>query len=215
MTNPKAVWYWADGDQRAGPVTPEELRGLVRQHRITPDTLIWRPGMPQWSEARRAKGLFGPPAENKPSRPSLTSHSDSPASTTPRRDETFGLIAVLLPLAGSGLIWLWVGEMSLVRNPEASLSLVGFATIGLTSLLIGVESARLGMGSPGDVDRNGRQRRNGPVNWAVFTLFLFVIGLPAYMAIRSRYGVRNYLAIAILSTLCFIASWVYVASKIG
>jgi hypothetical protein len=41
-------WYYADGTQQKGPVTQEELDGLVQAGTIQADTLVWREGMANW-----------------------------------------------------------------------------------------------------------------------------------------------------------------------
>jgi hypothetical protein len=41
-------WYYAVGDGQNGPVDPVEFDRLVEGGIITPDTLVWREGMPGW-----------------------------------------------------------------------------------------------------------------------------------------------------------------------
>jgi uncharacterized RDD family membrane protein YckC len=41
-------WFYADGTNRAGPVSDETLRELVRIGKITATTLVWREGMSNW-----------------------------------------------------------------------------------------------------------------------------------------------------------------------
>ncbi len=118
-----------------------------------------------------------------------------------------GMLALLTPLVATALIWLWIGQMNLLQNPESSLSLVGFGCVVLTGLLVGLDASKLGIGGPDDLDARGNRRKNGPANWALFTIFLFVIGYPAYMAIRSRYRARNYLVVSILAMVAFFFSW--------
>lgn len=43
-------WYYADGDERRGPVSEEEFSELNRAGKIGPATLVWHEG---WSEWRR------------------------------------------------------------------------------------------------------------------------------------------------------------------
>lgn len=52
------VWYWCNGEDRHGPATPQELRELVRQGRITSASLLWKQGLPQWTPATSLRGLF-------------------------------------------------------------------------------------------------------------------------------------------------------------
>ena len=48
---PTAVWYYAVGGTRLGPVDLEGLGQQVAAGAVRPDTLVWRRGMPDWSAA--------------------------------------------------------------------------------------------------------------------------------------------------------------------
>jgi hypothetical protein len=60
-------WYWAnrEGGERNGPVSRENLKGLVQSGKIGPEDLVWRNGFSDWKAAGKTeelKGLFsGPP----------------------------------------------------------------------------------------------------------------------------------------------------------
>jgi S1-C subfamily serine protease len=44
-----AVWYYAgSGDKAAGPVALDRLSRLLHEGSITPSTLVWKEGMPNW-----------------------------------------------------------------------------------------------------------------------------------------------------------------------
>lgn len=44
-----SLWYYADRQrQRQGPVSGDELRGLVQGGQLDGDTLVWREGLQQW-----------------------------------------------------------------------------------------------------------------------------------------------------------------------
>ncbi len=45
-------WYYAEGQQRQGPVAAQDLRLLFQRGQITLDTLVWREGMGQWAQLR-------------------------------------------------------------------------------------------------------------------------------------------------------------------
>lgn len=58
-------FYYSEGNQQKGPVSLDQLRAL----RLTPDTLVWREGMPQWMAAGAVPelaNLFAPPAAPSP-----------------------------------------------------------------------------------------------------------------------------------------------------
>lgn len=49
IAEPRAVnWYYAHNGQQAGPVPDAELENLVRRGVVTPGTLVWHEGLPQW-----------------------------------------------------------------------------------------------------------------------------------------------------------------------
>src|SRR6478735_2912718 len=45
-------WYYADGYDRKGPFDEAAFAELLSSGQITPDTLVWRPGMPEWKPHR-------------------------------------------------------------------------------------------------------------------------------------------------------------------
>jgi len=45
-------WYYAIGQEQKGPVTDEQLQGLVKDGVITGDTLVWREGLASWQAYR-------------------------------------------------------------------------------------------------------------------------------------------------------------------
>ncbi len=56
-------YYYTDGKERFGPLTIEELK----QKSITPETLVWKEGLPDWVPANTLadlKDLFDVPAES-------------------------------------------------------------------------------------------------------------------------------------------------------
>lgn len=48
-------WFYAIAGEQKGPVTPEQLDALLAQGVITPDTLVWREGLPAWQPLRSAR----------------------------------------------------------------------------------------------------------------------------------------------------------------
>jgi uncharacterized RDD family membrane protein YckC len=58
-------WFYADGSERRGPVTAENLRALTASGVVTSDTLVWREGMADWrplSEVGDRVGVASAPA---------------------------------------------------------------------------------------------------------------------------------------------------------
>lgn len=58
-----ADWFYAKDDQRLGPVSEQELKGLATDGKLRPNDLVWRDGMPDWVEARTQAVLFPPKVE--------------------------------------------------------------------------------------------------------------------------------------------------------
>ena len=63
-------WYYVDGEARVGPVSPEEMARLIARGRITPQSHVWRQGLPGWEEAGGHFAFGGVP--DAPGRPSGT-----------------------------------------------------------------------------------------------------------------------------------------------
>jgi len=221
-------WYVGRDGVQKGPFEEPHFFRLVAAGKIRPDDQVWRKGMAAWlpcsevPELARMRKAEVPVQMQPPAlmTDSIESSPDNNPASTPRKkpnpqDETLAMIALLAPMAASALIWFWVGKMNLLHNPSASLNLVGYGTVIAIGILIGIEASRLGIGGVTDIDSRGRRRRNGPVNWAAFTMLFFIAGFPAYMAIRARYGVRNHCAVSILSMLFFLISWSAMAGEIS
>ena len=47
-----ALWHYHKEDRGFGPVQEAELRGLLARHEIAADTLVWREGLSNWTEAQ-------------------------------------------------------------------------------------------------------------------------------------------------------------------
>jgi hypothetical protein len=54
----EANWFWAEGDQRNGPVAPAAIARLVADGKLGPDDLIWKEGMPDWIPVRKVPALM-------------------------------------------------------------------------------------------------------------------------------------------------------------
>lgn len=119
--------------------------------------------------------------------------------------EGLGITLLLLPLAGTLLLWFWVGSMSIIHHPENSLKLVVALVVLATTILAAIEASKLGVGSKTDLDKKGRPR-SGPGTWAVFHLVMWIVAYPAYLFWRSKYGVKNLVVGGLLVTLVFLGS---------
>jgi hypothetical protein len=55
-------WYYTSDGQQKGPVGIAELKHLAASGQLRPTDLVWKEGMPQWTPANYARGLFPEPA---------------------------------------------------------------------------------------------------------------------------------------------------------
>jgi len=53
------VWFYAVENNRLGPVTEEQLRGLFAAGRANARTLVWRDGMGDWTPLYKIPELSG------------------------------------------------------------------------------------------------------------------------------------------------------------
>jgi len=146
------------------------------------------------------------PAAVPASHPTATEEKQKP-------QETLGIIMLVLPLATSLLIWQWVGGMNLLQNPGSVLALLSIGTVVVTGILAGIEADKLGVGKGKTLDKNGREKhQTGPIGWAITVMLLWIVGFPAYLYWRSRYGAKNMLIGGIGVALLFvgIGSWMTV-----
>lgn len=136
-----------------------------------------------------------------------TSHSSSSNSGV------IGTIMLLVPLVTTLLIWFWVGSMNLLQNPGNTMTVLGLLTVILTAILAAVEAQQVGAGKRDDVDDKGK-KRSGPGAWFAVVLLLWVVGFPAWLYQRGKYGLTNLVAGGIIVGLIFAGSWYMMNSAI-
>jgi hypothetical protein len=56
------TWYYAQGDQRQGPVSDSELDALIAAGTVNENTLVWKDGMANWAPLKEARPA-GPGSE--------------------------------------------------------------------------------------------------------------------------------------------------------
>jgi len=59
-------WFYENGGQRHGPVSPPQRKTLATKGTVTPATLVWKEGLPQWTPAKAIRGLFAEKAAEAP-----------------------------------------------------------------------------------------------------------------------------------------------------
>jgi hypothetical protein len=129
----------------------------------------------------------------------------APQNAQAKGNETIGNILVVLPIVAAVLIFFWIGGMNLLQDPGSKLTLISLGTVILSAILIAVEAGQLGMGIETDKDAKGR-KQTGPAGWFLVTLLLWIVGYPAYLYHRSKYGRRNLIGAGILAMLLFLGA---------
>ena len=56
------TWFYAAQGQQQGPFPETQLRSLIANGTVTPDTLLWTDGMAGWQRAEEIPGLMTSPA---------------------------------------------------------------------------------------------------------------------------------------------------------
>ncbi len=64
MSTP-TLWYYHKDDRGFGPVEEADIRGLLEHNEIAADTLVWRDGLSDWTQAQNTELFSG--AESAPS----------------------------------------------------------------------------------------------------------------------------------------------------
>lgn len=57
------TWYYAQGDQRQGPISDSELDALIAAGTVNENTLVWKEGMTNWTPLKEARPAGAPSAE--------------------------------------------------------------------------------------------------------------------------------------------------------
>ncbi len=103
------MWYYIKNDQRHGPISENDVRGLVENGTITRDTLVWREGMSDWQQAGSSDlrehftdvPSFVPAVSTTPAL--YSAHYD------PRSFKTLWLWFTLLSAIGDSLLIIYIG----------------------------------------------------------------------------------------------------------
>jgi len=134
--------------------------------------------------------------------------------------EVLGTIALFIPILSAIIGYLWLNKLTrgdlMFRGSSVSSTyyLLTLGTVIITAVLIGIEASKLDMGGKTDLTKKGK-KNSGPIAWVFVTALLWIIGFPAYMYTRSKYGLKNRLAFSILIALVFIGIVWYIANTIN
>src|SRR5215210_1480318 len=72
-------WYYAENNERRGPVEDAAFDALVSAGTVTPDTLVWQQGMDTWQPLSKAGYR---PAAAAPNLPAAAASASTAAGTT-------------------------------------------------------------------------------------------------------------------------------------
>jgi hypothetical protein len=109
--------------------------------------------------------------------------------------EAVGAILLLLPFVAAIGMWLWVSNLTLLDKPLDVMSGIIFAVVVLSTVLMAVDASLI-KSSKGDGPNIGTTIALG--------LLLWVVGYPAYMSMRSKFGAKNLVVGAIFAMLLFL-----------
>ena len=77
--NSQAVWYYSFDGRSIGPLSVDQLRGLLRNGEIAAETPVWREGMADWIGADKVVELRGDPPQSSP--PPLAGATEAPRAS--------------------------------------------------------------------------------------------------------------------------------------
>jgi hypothetical protein len=135
------MWYYEDNGQPAGPFTEEELNARARSRVITPETLFWKEGLPNWISAREA-GLGVRFPEEPP-----VAETAPPKSDEPKRAKLSQTTLILCSAIGSVLGY------GIVRALPPSVT-IRIASGTIAGLLCGLIPYFVGKGKDPKMARN-------------------------------------------------------------
>lgn len=200
------LWYYADSsNEPVGPLPMNALQRLASAGVVLPDTHVIEKGGTEWKKISAIVGFIPPPPPPPPpvrsdanQHPAQTSTGTINIPSAQKRSDPIAIALLIIPIGAAVLMWAWISEMNLFQNPSSTLGFLAVGTLLATAALICFEASKLGMGA----NVNG-ERTTGPVGWFLCVLLLWVVGYPAYLYHRSRFGFTNYLVFGIASACVF------------
>jgi hypothetical protein len=66
--NTPTLWFYHKEGRRFGPVEEADIRGLLNNSEIAADTLVWRDGLGDWTEAQNTELFSGTERHRHPFR---------------------------------------------------------------------------------------------------------------------------------------------------
>lgn len=178
-------WHYAINDVQYGPVSEGQLKQLLQDGALGPDTYIWTQGMEDWSSASGFPGLLAS-ASGEQTQP----YPSQPVQTTPVAVTVFGILNIVF--GGMGLLTMPVALIFTFAMPQTRQSgayvvwTVSAFLIGLvcTTLLIAFGIGLLKLRSWG---------RKGALAYGCFAVIWGIIGMIVNVGLvgSGAYGSRT------------------------
>lgn len=206
-------WQVTTGGNPIGPLPEEQIVDMLRN------------GLQVRGIAREDEGKWQDPSTHAPFAAAIIArlgfeqrqrpmNAASAVISQQRPSELLGILMLVVPLLSTGLVWLWVGQMNLFQSPESSLGLLSVITVCVTAALGAAEAGQVGAGSERDISPEGLTRQ-GPVAWFFALLLIWIVGFPAWLWARHRYGRTSMVVGGILVAIVFAGSVVLVGAGIA
>lgn len=196
-----ASYHLLINGKQVGPYTLDEIHTRVANGELSLDERACAIGSDDYQPLR----ALIPPLKSNPKPTQATSGEGTAVDPHPT-SETLANLALVLPLCATLLNVFWIGQMNLLQGPGSALNLLNVIVITGTAILICIEATQLGIGGPYDSRVRKGEKVTGPIGWLLFTLLLWIIGFPAYMYFRSRFGRKNLCMVSILVGVAWLSS---------
>ena len=94
-------WYYLKEKEKVGPLSIEEIQGLIKSNEITPNSKVWKKGLKAWEDISKLDDFksFFSSASKKTPKPDDSSPDDFPdetASDISDSDKTYSMIMYLV-----------------------------------------------------------------------------------------------------------------------
>ncbi len=125
----------------------------------------------------------------------------------PKVKADYGLLLLIIPLIGTVVIWLWIPSLTLMDSPTSKIMLIAAIVVVLTSAIAAFEASA---NKSAKVDSDSTDT---PLSWFLLMIFMWIVGYPAYLFSRHKYGLRNYCYPGFVVALIFLGVsgfWSYV-----
>jgi hypothetical protein len=195
------LYYLVLNSEQAGPYTLGQVRAMWQNGKVNAQTKYCAVGGTSWRPLIDLRTMLEPvPGQPAPVLPPPPKASSSPSGFMgDLRAHPLG--GIMVAVAALGTVLIWCTEPNLTNGVDIRI----YPVVLITAILGGIEAKQLGIGRDGDKTSEGK-RRYGPWNWGGFILVLWIIGFPAYLYQRSRYGARNLLLPAVVVSVLLLAA---------